>query len=222
MPVIMTRRDYAAELLQRGVTGAALEALLSETAQERHRSRVAYAKWVAEEFYLASANLRREEVSKDVLTLFAGAILRADIVGIGGRCGVEGMSTARHPAFAGCGKGRKHATDGAAWSAAIRDAAHQCGGCFCVNIDIDGRVLLAFAREELINNEWRLCDDVIIDETVLPGPWMLSICREGLRRAAGVRPHSESGVVGWHSFCPIEAPPETLANWAQLVNQVSG
>jgi NADH-quinone oxidoreductase subunit L len=38
---------------------------------------------------------------------------------IGGRDGVEGSATARHPAFASCGKGRKQASDGGAWTAAM-------------------------------------------------------------------------------------------------------
>lgn len=54
--------------------------------------------------------------------LMAWWVLTLDIGGIGGDNGLGGNSTARHPAFRDCGKGRKNATDGAAWSAAIRDA----------------------------------------------------------------------------------------------------
>lgn len=206
----ITRKDHEIELTQKGVTGAALEALLAETAYERHQSRVAYAQWAAVEFYLTVAGVRREEVSQDTLALFAEAILWADVIGIGGRFNVEGTGTARHPAFAKCGKGRKLATDGGAWTAAIREAAVQfdSGEVFYPKTLEDGQVVLAFG-------------DVVIYEIVIPGPWMLSICREGLRRAACLRWPATSGMFGWHDCFPISAPPESLTGWASLVNEVT-
>ncbi|NBW14594.1 MAG: hypothetical protein EBR82_42005 [Caulobacteraceae bacterium] len=50
-------------------------------------------------------------------------LLEVESRGVGGRGDVEGCATARHPAFGGCGKGRRNATDGDAWDAALRDPA---------------------------------------------------------------------------------------------------
>lgn len=224
IPLVLTRQSREEELEQKGVTGAALECLLAETTQERHRSRVAYARWVAEEYYLNVAKLDRDEVTHDTLTLMAGAILWADVIGIGGRDGVEGAATARHPAFTGCGKGRKQAMDGGAWSAAIFKAARMCGGRFRV-VDVAtadgdtvvGRSILLYVIED--------GGDVSVDDTLAPAPWVYSILREGLRRAAGLRslPPDREYVTrfGWHSEVPFDAPPESLAGWAKLVNEAT-
>ena len=149
-PVIMTRQCRETELEGRGVSGKAMECLLAETAQERHLSRVAYARWAAEEYYLSSAKLDRDEVTEDTLSLMAGAILWADVIGVGGRDGVEGAATTRHPALSGCGKGRKQASDGGAWSAAIHRAALDCAGWFRIN---DNGVLV-YSRARRTRRWW--------------------------------------------------------------------
>jgi hypothetical protein len=48
-----------------------------------------------------------------------------EILGVGGRLGLEGAATARTGSFSLLGKGRRQASDGAAWSAAIEAAFHQ-------------------------------------------------------------------------------------------------
>lgn len=53
--------------------------------------------------------------------------LTLDIGGVGGSGDCEGLATARLPPFAGLGKGRRQASDGAAWGSAIRDAAALAG-----------------------------------------------------------------------------------------------
>lgn len=203
-PVVLTRTARQAELEQRGATGEALECLLKETTHERHLSRVAYALWAAEEYYLAAMKLDRDEASLAQLTHGASMILWSDVIGIGGRDGVEGFASERHPAFAGCGKGRKQATDGAAWSAAIREAASGIGGGFTARPDC---LIYEIAGE---------CESAVIEELV-PREWMYSILREGLRRAAGLRVQTHHGL-GWHPSAPIFAPPESLGAWAHLVN----
>lgn len=214
-PVVITRKSRETELALMGVTGAALECLLSETTQERHQSRVAYARLAAEEYYLDTSKLDRADMSRDTLKLVAGAILWADVVGVGGRDGVEGIGTARHPAFASCGKGRKQASDGGAWSSAIRVAAHQCGGCFGIRTIADGNSALLYIIEG---------GSALVDDTIAPMPWVYSILREGLRRAAGLRTYREGeygGRLGWHADVPFDAPPESIGLWAQLVNETT-
>jgi hypothetical protein len=214
----LTRRELQVNLEISGVTGAALECLLWETAEERHQGRVGAAHKAAEEYYLRTVKLERAEVSPEGLEIAAAAILWADVIGIGGRDGVEGAGTARHPAFADCGKGRKQATDGGAWSAAILEAARKYQGSFRVN----ERGYLTFHHSHMV-------DEILVDEATVPAPWIYSILREGLRRAAGLRsPHvawadDMQGAMGlgWHPTVPFDAPPESLAGWAKLVNEVA-
>lgn len=203
-----TRRATAAWLESQGVTGAALDALLSETAAARHASRVAAARQAAEDYYLAACKLCRYEVGGAALTAAAGSILWADVIGVGGQDGVEGTGTSRHPALAGCGKGRKHASDGDAWSAAILQAAVETAGRFLVNEN--GCLVYQLNRVNAILG---------IDPAVIRRPWLHAIAREGLRRAAGLSsPGGGYGQRGWHPAAPFEAPPESLAKWAAAVN----
>jgi hypothetical protein len=51
--------------------------------------------------------------------------LVVEILGVGGRLGLEGAATARTGAFSRLGKGRRQASDGAAWSSAIEAAFYQ-------------------------------------------------------------------------------------------------
>lgn len=132
-----TRRDDADILASLGVTGHAADTILAAAAAMRHQNRVAAAmaaaaRWSsAIESEQAAAFAARGPVELDpspspehpdtlVDTVWVCAL---DAAGVGGPQGVGGDSTTRHPAFRGCGKGRKGATDGGAWSAAIRGAA---------------------------------------------------------------------------------------------------
>jgi len=202
-PKVLLRQDRQDSLEAAGVFGSALNCLLRETAKERHDSRVAAARWAAEEYYLARTALDRDEVGEPTLTLAAGVILWADVIGIGGRDGVEGAATKRHPAFKGCGKGRKHATDGGAWGAAIRTAADQCGGRFLATVSNVGQVGLVYEIED--------AGGILVNEMVAEKPWIESILREGLRRAAGLKP--------WHPEVPFLAAPGPAKIWADLVNE---
>ena len=102
--------DVRASLSDRGVTGAAADVLVRLGAPARHAARVEFACALGDDWEVV-----------------AWALL--DAVGIGGRAGLTGEATARHPAFANCGKGRKQASDGPAWTAAIAAAAeiHRAG-----------------------------------------------------------------------------------------------
>lgn len=55
----------------------------------------------------------------------AAALLLLDLVGVGGRAGVEGVGTARLPCFRRLGRGRKQAGDGEAYMAAAQAALSE-------------------------------------------------------------------------------------------------
>jgi hypothetical protein len=73
-------------------------------------------------------------------------------------------------------------------------------------------------------------NETMVDEATTPGPWVYSILREGLRRAAGLRrpahipwadDRRDAKGLGWHCVVPFDAPPESLAGWAALVNEAT-
>lgn len=112
----------------------AIDLLIAATSWARHVWRVGAARDAARAW--ATSLLHMEEGvlstpwnaagSPQFLLEQALAACVADMVGIGGGVGSDwGAASARHPAFAGCGSGRKQARDGGAWSAAILEAAHR-------------------------------------------------------------------------------------------------
>lgn len=102
---IITVNDHRLAYEAMGLEGEALENFVREGAAERHQSRVAAVR---------AAFKGQEGV------LYALAL--ADQFGVGGRADTEGHGTDRIPALAEFGKGRKQASDGGAWSAAIKEA----------------------------------------------------------------------------------------------------
>jgi hypothetical protein len=192
------RRDVAADELGRaGVTGEAADLILDEGARERHESRVRFAQESAVAWATAEYKLEPDEVGESAAT-WSAVIAWGDRIGIGGPSGgTFGYGTTRHPAFAACGKGRKHASDGGAWSAAILDVARQPGGTFAVNpagvyyiSGVDGGGCCV--------------------RHLLPDDWYLSVAAEGLRRALG-RPAR-------HPDAPFASPPESAADWSAAYN----
>lgn len=173
----MNRRAAQKQVFRaQGIEGAALDALLRETALQRHKARVAMALKCAESYYLEALKLSADEVSPETLAAGAASVLWADMAGVGGRDGVEGHATRRHPAFAQCGKGRKQATDGPAWSAAILDAARVTPGVFRA---VDAG-LHFFTRDNGVDTASVPCDPQVPEE------WQMTVAREGLRLAAGL------------------------------------
>ena len=214
-----TRRDLEVELTALGVSGDALEALLRETGRERHQFRVQAAITAAEEYYLKVSNLDRDEASPEITQTAAAAILWSDVIGIGGRDNCEGGCTLRHPALRECGKGRKQATDGEAWDAAILAACYELEkksrGWFAI-------FLAPVLVYEDTTAQIREGDEVVlvyedttaqirVDECYFERRWIHAIAREGLRRAAGLP--------RWHTRVPFKAPPESAPIWTKLVNQ---
>lgn len=209
-PSLLTRQGREKGLESIGVTGAAAEAILRETTRERHESRVAYARWAAEEYYLEHAKLDREECEEDTLDMMVSLIAWADIIGIGGRDGCDGAATERHPAFRQCGKGRKQATDGEAWTAAIREVAtgrarkNLYGGESPVN------GVFAVNSVPCVGFDTGFGASTLIAEDTCPLAWQRSILREGLRRSLGLTP--------WHPDAPFRAEIGSASVWADALN----
>ena len=95
--------------------------------QRRHAERVAATKraalhWASEilGYYYAESS----DISA-IAEAGAIAILFMDLVGVGGARGLEGASTARHPAFVTLGSGGKQSRDGGAWMAAAEQAFYE-------------------------------------------------------------------------------------------------
>jgi hypothetical protein len=110
-----------------GLAGAALDLFVKAGAHRRHEMRVKIAQDTLME--VGKAAIPPEDVRRSAgahldalatrLAILAGWL---DAGGIGGRFGCGGDATARLPGLHQCGKGRKQASDGGAWTAALKEA----------------------------------------------------------------------------------------------------
>lgn len=111
-----------------GLTGEALDLFVKAGAHRRHGMRVKIAQDALmevgkaaispEEVRMHGAGARLDALATR-LAILAGKL---DVGGIGGRFGCGGDATARLPGLHQCGKGRKQASDGGAWTAALEEA----------------------------------------------------------------------------------------------------
>jgi hypothetical protein len=190
---------YLRELL--GPYHRAIEALLKETAPDRHARRVIAAREAARAWVIAHHGQGLSQpLSDEVLAAYTNAVLIAECFGVGGRDGVSGASTTRHPAFVALGRGRKHAADGAAWDAAIRDAVDSSPGHF--RPGGSGTTSLFFEAGPIL-----ICPGAAI----IPHAWQRTIAREGLRRSVGLDPWFPE-LVGY-----VLANQDNCADWARVV-----
>jgi hypothetical protein len=193
----VTRKAAAETLTSLGVTGPAQEFVLRKTGSLRHAHRVGLARAAL----LAAAD---DNMGAAI------AIALADAVGDGKLW----RSTTRHPALRGLGKGRKQATDGDAWTAAI--------SCACAELrrDLvgetarwtifprDGHPILS-GRAEASGAE----AEALLTTDLIPDPWLRSIIREGLLESLGLQPlyskwWSMVGTPAEWSACYANLPPE--------------
>lgn len=203
---ICTRVEAREYLESLDLPEAAIEALLKETAFDRHNWRTKQALEAAKNWVVNCWRMEERKIGVNVVKASVSAVLFADCFGVGGHLGVAGASTRRHPALVGLGKGRKNSTDGAAWSAAIRAAAEHCRGYFAPS-QLDG-ICLAYYVDNL---------NVVVltNSALIPVEWQLTIAREGLRRAFGLDPWFPD-LMGY-----LKADESTCTDWAQLVERLT-
>lgn len=111
MSHVLTRNDCASQL-PADSDPLVVSLHLAVTAADRHASRVA----AVESAVRAAFPTATDRQIGVILALEAGD-------GVGGKGGYAGGSTARMRWAARCGKGRRHATDGDAWTLAIKTAS---------------------------------------------------------------------------------------------------
>ena len=189
--------DVRVSLADRGVTGPAADVLVRLGAPARHAARVEYVRALG-----------------DDCDVVAWALL--DAIGVGGRAGLTGAATARHPALRGCGKGRKQATDGAAWTAAIAAAAeiHRAGRTVVLTAEEtpDGRRLLVELRGSgpvSTGTVWSSADVGAAEETA---EWIAAIAGVVLARLTGIAPD-----IGASALAGVEIAGGAEA-WSRLYN----
>lgn len=233
---IQTRHQMAEELENLGVTGAAAEAILKETATLRHQARVAQAKEAAiqaAETLLGRSrgdNLEEDWQVRD----HAALVCLFDAAGTGGTANVSGDSTSRLGCFSSLGKGRKQARDGAAWTAAIAAAGEELA---------TGRKNLSYVPI-ILNGKGEVYPVLSDPEKPEDGPGIgiatadnsetltiselkeanflhvaLTVAREGLRRSLGLK--------AWRRDLPVRTKNDAdntpiVERWATVVNAISG
>ena len=126
-------------LIDEGVGPASIEAIRRATAEFRHEGRTWAAYQAACRWLSHTYDFRTDYAT---LSAYAKALCFAEWHGLyGGSTRKPGTGTTRHPAFRFLGKGRRHATDGAAWTAAIAAVAAESHAD--VTVDPDGRLAIA-------------------------------------------------------------------------------
>lgn len=212
-PVISTRRD--AEIAGRsvGLDGPALELWLKAGAPVRAGARASGA---------ADAALAwgRFCSPNDETTALARAVMACclDENGLGGPLGAGGpmSGTIRHPAFRACGRGRKQAMDGSAWTAAIATAggvlsaqleqSHGIRAANSVGFSDSGRVAI---------RRWdggTVVDWLEFDPHPDEDPWVVAVARAAIVQGANSGSHHLTSWLGGET---------DLKGAAQVVNRAA-
>ena len=191
-PVIHTRHD--AEIAGRsvGLDGPALDLWLQAGAPVRAGARASGA---------ADAALAwgRFCSPNDEIMALARAMMacRLDDNGLGGPLGAGGPNsgTLRHPAFRGCGRGRKQARDGGAWTSAVGMAGamlssrleqdHGVRVVSGVGFTAAGRVAL----RRYDGDGFAVVDWLEIDPHPDEDPWVVAIARAAIVHGANSGSH---------------------------------
>lgn len=121
---VSLRSDEERQWEEKGFKGPVVQMLADRTATARGGQRI---KAAIEAAAIYVDETMFPEVDDEVTyVVYLEACLEVDAIGLAGRASRPrngGDRTERFPAFAGCGKGRRHASDGEAWSAALAQAA---------------------------------------------------------------------------------------------------
>lgn len=209
--------DLRETLDKAGITGHAAEAVLKETAHIRHKWRVSRAAQAALAWVHEHLTSEAHLAPKHAIML-----CMVDVFGVGGWCDCTGHGTDRVRPFRYLGKGRKQASDGAAWSAAIRHAADELAqesgivplGWYCTASEIGVQFRNRSSVGETPPVAWSI--DFFVQRKLLP--WARAIARLGLRQSLGY-PHR----LDYACDAPlaITAEAETQPkDWADVLNAV--
>jgi hypothetical protein len=206
-----TRKSLMDSLMAQGVTGLAAEVICRETTSFRHRWRKSQAETAAQSWAKKVCPLHGSHQQE----LLARFLVVLDAAGTGGIDGIEGRGTLRVPAFRSLGKGRKQATDGQAWDAAIAESLSDVGRVTVSPVG-EGEYLC-------VSNGVDDGSCAVISVRVLKteglGPQVLTLLREGLRLSVGL-PFWLSRLDG--GYIGTDAVPTVLsgssADWAELLN----
>jgi hypothetical protein len=174
-----TRTESRRLLESAGYPPAAVEIVLKWTAPLRHKERVETVHEVLREYLDTAPPEERAGLARILLSL--------ELAGIGGRMDVEGLATTRLAPFATLGKGRRNATDGPAWNAALRDALRESGGRPAVEWNREARRLTA-AGIPLVPGR-------------IPSRWLLAELRRGVLYLA------------WRTGDMAGQPPRPALDW---------
>ena len=213
-----TKKEREAHLSSIGITGSAAAAIIKETAPQRHALRAVQAMQAVRSYVSGVVSSYDGEYDYTAEFVFIALL---DTMGIGGRMGVEGLSTSRHPAFSKCGSGRKHAGDGPAWCAAIESlivnppehAKWNFSAWVQRTTFEDGTVKTFWALGIEAPGDGVPCTHAKVDENEADAAWKLTLAREGLRISAGLPPWHNGpymDLFDWNSLSP--------SDWAGLVN----
>ncbi|MBP9711573.1 MAG: hypothetical protein KBD55_00885 [Candidatus Pacebacteria bacterium] len=192
-----TAADRRNELQKLGVIREAADFIIRLEAEDRHNDRIHYILESALS-YAVEVGCASSTTSPEAM-IAATALIDAEIAGVGGRLGFTGDSTARHPAFQGCGKGRKKATDGKAWDAAISAALGRTG------YEVEWRVM-----EGVLYARCQTRHPMPIAGVFLPPQWLLVTVKRGLEASL------HEGHSGHGRPCFVGEPHE----WAELLNSL--
>jgi hypothetical protein len=169
-------------------------------AQERHESRIeaAYFHTLAEVYKAECENTDHEAaLDPEIAHTQAWAALTANGIGTGGDMGLggEGSRSARMPVLAGLGKGRRQASDGPAWDAAIKEASWIIGSG--VKKLTHGGKVEGYSHHSY---EWGcdgkyLCVKDIhtgrllpVEDYIVPREWQITILKRGILQLEGLLP----------------------------------
>jgi hypothetical protein len=203
---ICTRLEAREYLESLDLPETVIEALLKETALDRHNWRTSQALEAAKNWVVSCWGMEEHKIGEYVVAAQVSAVLLADCFGVGGHLGVSGAATKRHPALVGLGKGRKNCSDGPAWSAAIRAAVDNCRGYFAPSY-MDGICLAYYV------DYWNML--TLLNSKLIPFEWQLTIAREGLRRSFGLDPWFPDLL----DF--VRADESVCTGWAHLVDHLT-
>lgn len=181
-----TRREIEQFVSGLGGDDAIATFLAGLDAGYRHQARVASTRKAADAAarqLIEAGAATRPDGSTPSVEAVAEAVLAFDSIGVGGTGDAEGIGTSRLPCFAALGKGRKQATDGAAWMAALEatlPVTSPSWGMFTVVPEGPTGPRLAWKNTEevMVFNPKQLPDFAV------PVRWLIAVVRRAAWAAA--------------------------------------